>query len=170
MPDKISRRDFIIKSAAGAVISGAAISFLDLEKLFAKSAEAVVNKKGGDIIIKLSDPQNAELAKVGGSVSLDDENLLVRVSKTQFLAVNLICRHKGCTVDLTGDQFICPCHGSEYDITGKVTKGPAKLNLKTWQTYYDPDKGIVTVKMEDNSDNKTGTGSDSTKADTTKHK
>src|SRR5271157_2305794 len=147
MPDKISRRDFIIKSAAGVVIGGTVLSVLDLNNLFARSSKANINKIDNDIIIKLSDPKNADLKNVHGSVLLDDENILIRISKEQFLAVNLICRHKGCTVDLMGDQFICPCHGSEYDITGKVTHGPAKANLITWPTLYDPDKGTVTVKL-----------------------
>jgi Rieske Fe-S protein len=168
MSGKISRRDFIIKSAAGVLIGGTALSVLDLNNLFAGSTKgSIVKISDGDIIIKLSDPKNANLKNVKGSVLLDDENILIRISQTQFLAVNLICRHKGCTVDLTGDQFVCPCHGSEYDITGKVTHGPSKANLKTWVTNYDSDKGIVTVKIGTSNDK---TGNDDTTSDTTKNK
>jgi len=170
MPDKISRRDFIIRSAAGVVIGGTVLSVLDLNNLFAGSSKGNVNKKDDDIVIKLSDPKNAELKNVHGSILLDDENMLVRISQTQFLAVNLICRHKGCTVDLTGDQFICPCHGSEYDINGKVTHGPSKANLRTWPTLYDPDKGIVTVKLGKVDDSGNELPPDSTKTDTTKNR
>ncbi len=149
MSDKISRRDFIVRSAAGAVIGGVALSMPNLGMLFANSVKGKFSRSGNDIIIKLSDPKNADLANVNGSILLDDDNILVRISQTQFLAVNLICRHKGCTVDLTGDKFVCPCHGSEYDINGKVTHGPAKANLRTWPTNYDIDKGIVTVTMSE---------------------
>jgi nitrite reductase/ring-hydroxylating ferredoxin subunit len=166
MPGKISRRDFIVRSATGVVIGSAALSFFDVQNLFAGSARGNINKAGSDMIIKLSDPKNADLAKVNGSVLLDDDNILIRISQTQFLAVNLICRHKGCTVDLTGGKFVCPCHGSEYDIKGKVTQGPSKKDLKTWPTIYDPDKGVVTVKMDedtDSDDHGSTTPSDTTK-------
>ncbi len=147
MKNEISRRDFMKRSAAGIIIGGVALTIPDIGNLFAGSSRGMFARSGDDTIIKLSDPQNSALATVGGSILLDDENILIRSSQTQFLAVNLICRHKGCTVELTGDQFVCPCHGSEYDITGKVTHGPAKSNLKTWETKYDSDKGTVTVKI-----------------------
>jgi cytochrome b6-f complex iron-sulfur subunit len=79
---------------------------------------------------------------------LDDDNILIRTSQTQYLAVNLICRHKGCTVELQGDKFVCPCHGSEYALDGKVTTGPAKTNLRTFEKIFDSDKNTVTIKME----------------------
>jgi len=102
---------------------------------------------GNDIVIKLSDSKNAPLANINGYILLDDENILIRISQTQFLAVNLICTYSKCTVELQGKKFVCPCHGCEYDISGKVTQGPAANNLKTWKTIYDTDKGTVTVKM-----------------------
>ena len=72
--------------------------------------------------------------------------MLIRTSQTQFSAVKTICTHKGCDVDISGDKFVCPCHGSEFLLDGKVTSGPAKTNLKTYETVYDSDKGTVTVK------------------------
>lgn len=147
MAGTISRRSFIKRSAMGVVVGGIALSSIDLGRLAAASKNASKIQDGDDLIVKLSDPKNSALSNVGGSVLLDDENILIRSSQSQFLAVNLICRHKGCTVELQGDKFVCPCHGSEYAIDGKVTQGPSKANLKTWETNFDADKGIVTVKM-----------------------
>jgi Rieske Fe-S protein len=146
MSNKITRRDFLIKSALGVVVGGAALSSLDVVKLFASSKPGSFYFDEKDLVVKLSDEKNSLLAKVGGCVLLDDDNVLIRTSETQFSAVNLICTHKGCTVELSGDKFICPCHGSEYAINGNVTQGPAKKNLKSYETVYDPDKGTVTVK------------------------
>ena len=46
------------------------------------------------------------------------------------------CTHLGCVpskVEPDGENFldgwICPCHGSKFDVTGRVTKGPAAENL-----------------------------------------
>jgi cytochrome b6-f complex iron-sulfur subunit len=148
MANKISRREFIKKSALGIVVGGAALSSLDIAAIAANSTRGKFTRSDGDIVINLKDPKNSDLAKVGGAIFLDDEDMLVRISQTKYLAVNLICKHKGCTVELEGSKFVCPCHGSEYAIDGKVTEGPAKKNLDTYETIYDPEKGTVTVKMD----------------------
>ncbi|MEH2066934.1 MAG: ubiquinol-cytochrome c reductase iron-sulfur subunit [Nostoc sp.] len=61
--------------------------------------------------------------------------LVVGTSKSPNLtAVNPTCTHAGCTVGWKADakKFVCPCHGSEYSIDGKVQKGPATEPLKTY--------------------------------------
>ena len=46
-------------------------------------------------------------------------------------AIRPICTHLGCTVDWNQqkNQFICPCHGSQYDSQGRVVHGPAGRSL-----------------------------------------
>lgn len=45
--------------------------------------------------------------------------------------INAVCTHLGCVVpwNASENKFICPCHGSQYDNTGKVVRGPAPLSL-----------------------------------------
>ena len=45
--------------------------------------------------------------------------------------VNAVCTHLGCVVPWNANEnkFMCPCHGSQYDATGKVVRGPAPLSL-----------------------------------------
>lgn len=45
-------------------------------------------------------------------------------------ATSLVCTHLGCSVEESNFGFQCPCHGSRYDPTGVVLKGPAKLDLR----------------------------------------
>lgn len=148
MSGKLSRRDFIKRSAVGVIAGGAILSTMNVEA-FAKTAaanKAVFRKSGDDLVVKLAD--NTALGKTGGSVKVNDEIMLIRKSETEFLAVKTICTHKGCDVELEGDKFVCPCHGSEFTMDGKVTQGPAKTNLKTFETIFDSDKGTVTIKTE----------------------
>ncbi|WIA43922.1 hypothetical protein OEZ86_010326 [Tetradesmus obliquus] len=45
--------------------------------------------------------------------------------------LNAVCTHLGCVVPWVGaeNKFKCPCHGSQYDSTGKKIRGPAPLSL-----------------------------------------
>lgn len=146
MSNKISRRNFLKTSALGVIVGGTALSSLNITKLYASSKFGRFYMDDSDLVVKLSDEKNAPLAAVNGSILLDDDNILIRSSETQFTAVNLICTHKGCTVEKSGEKFVCPCHGSEYSLGGIVSQGPAKKNLKVYETVYDSDKGTVTVK------------------------
>jgi len=145
MADKITRRDFIKRSAVGVVVGSAAISGLNLDLFAGQSAKkAVIKRSGDDIIVKIAD--NPALSTVGGSYSVTDDIMLIRRDESSFIAVSTICRHKGCTVELEGDKFVCPCHGSEYTREGKVTQGPAKADLKIFETMFDSKSGMITIK------------------------
>jgi cytochrome b6-f complex iron-sulfur subunit len=52
---------------------------------------------------------------------------LVRLQDGGFLALSRTCTHLGCAVpwDEKQQQFICPCHGSKFDLTGSVITAPA---------------------------------------------
>jgi cytochrome b6-f complex iron-sulfur subunit len=149
MSDKISRRDFIKRSAVGVIAGGAILSSLDLTALAnSPAARGVFKNAGDDTVVKLAD--NSALTKVGGSVKVSDEMMLIRKSESTFIAVRTICTHKGCDVELEGDKFVCPCHGSEFTIDGTVTQGPATKNLKIFETIFDSGNGTVTIKTSAN--------------------
>jgi ubiquinol-cytochrome c reductase iron-sulfur subunit len=55
-----------------------------------------------------------------------------RVKKPEWLIVIGVCTHLGCIpLGHQGDYggWFCPCHGSQYDTSGRIRKGPAPLNL-----------------------------------------
>lgn len=56
---------------------------------------------------------------------------LVRLPSGGFLAVSSQCTHLGCSIPWDNNQkrFICPCHASHFDITGKVLSSPAPRPL-----------------------------------------
>ena len=48
-------------------------------------------------------------------------------------AVSPTCTHLGCVPTVGGGDYggwFCPCHGSHYDTSGRIRKGPAPLNLQ----------------------------------------
>lgn len=56
-----------------------------------------------------------------------------RVQKPEWLIVLGVCTHLGCVpIANAGDYhgWFCPCHGSHYDLSGRIRKGPAPLNLE----------------------------------------
>lgn len=56
-----------------------------------------------------------------------------RVKKPEWIIMVGICTHLGC-VPLANsglyNGWYCPCHGSHYDISGRIRKGPAPLNME----------------------------------------
>ncbi|PWG79905.1 QcrA and Rieske domain-containing protein [Pararcticibacter amylolyticus] len=78
---------------------------------------------------------DSELRNVGDS-KMANGVILVRLAQTNvpasFTAVQLACTHQGFSVAYNNAQgkFICPAHGSEFNTTGGVVRGPATSALK----------------------------------------
>ncbi|XP_058449943.1 cytochrome b-c1 complex subunit Rieske, mitochondrial isoform X2 [Malaya genurostris] len=70
-----------------------------------------------------------------------------RVKNPEWLVVIGVCTHLGCVpIANAGDfgGYYCPCHGSHYDASGRIRKGPAPLNLEV-PHYEFPEDGLVVV-------------------------
>jgi 3-phenylpropionate/trans-cinnamate dioxygenase ferredoxin reductase subunit len=69
----------------------------------------------------------------GGIVDVDGEKVAAyRDGEGGVHAVSPICTHLRCVVGWNGQDrtWDCPCHGSRFDVEGKVVRGPAKRNLE----------------------------------------
>ena len=89
------------------------------------------------------------LANVGGAARVDSNAglfLISRTSDTTFTVIDGTCTHEGCTITgATSSQFVCPCHGSRYSLTGQVQEGPAKANLRQYaNTFAD---GVLSIAV-----------------------
>jgi cytochrome b6-f complex iron-sulfur subunit len=62
-----------------------------------------------------------------------------------FLALSRTCTHLGCSVpwDEEKNQFVCPCHGSTFTLTGEVLTAPAPRPLDFYPVRIE--NGIVKV-------------------------
>ncbi len=65
--------------------------------------------------------------------------VLFRGNDGKFRAVLATCTHNGCEVKKTRTAFECPCHGSEYDLTGRVVGGPAPDPLEVYDVQVAGD-------------------------------
>ncbi len=59
----------------------------------------------------------------------DIEQVYVFADLDGLYAISAVCTHLGCVVNKDESGFACPCHGSHYDLDGKVVKGAAPRNL-----------------------------------------
>lgn len=84
------------------------------------------------------------------------KNIYRSIKPDYFIAIG-VCTHLGCIPTYRPDiggispdwlgGFYCPCHGSRYDLAGRVYKGvPAPLNLKIPRYMYLSDNEIIVGK------------------------
>ena len=77
---------------------------------------------------EISEAQSVNLAELKHPEKDED-----RVKKSEWLVMLGICTHLGC-VPLSDkgeyNGWFCPCHGSHYDTSGRIRKGPATVNME----------------------------------------
>ncbi len=152
--DDPSRRDFIHIAATAAAIGGVAAVAWPLidqmnpsdDTLALSSIEFDLTKvtEGQQVVVKWrSQPVfvRYRTAKEINEAVADDHKELRdpatdasrhKPGKAQWLIVVGVCTHLGCVPNFGGGDYggwFCPCHGSQYDTSGRIRKGPAPKNL-----------------------------------------
>ncbi len=88
----------------------------------------------GDRVASIRTPEAAELEPgTGGIVSLDGDTVAAfRDDDGTLHAVSPTCTHMGCRVSFNTAErsWDCPCHGSRFDVDGRVLQGPATKDLE----------------------------------------
>ena len=152
---KVKRRDFIFTAsyALGAVGVGAAAWPLidqmnpDASERALASTEVDISGiergqsitvlwRGKPVFLKRRTQEEINEAR---SVSLKDlpdpqkDEDRVKKGKDEWLVMLGVCTHLGCVpLQDKGDYkgWFCPCHGSHYDLSGRIRKGPAPTNME----------------------------------------
>jgi cytochrome b6-f complex iron-sulfur subunit len=64
---------------------------------------------------------------------------LERQDENTLTAISAVCTHAGCTIALDGptNNWLCPCHGSRFDMQGNVIAGPAARPLAHYKVMFD---------------------------------
>ena len=109
---------------------------------------------GPSVCIDLDNPATAPLSQVNGQLivvapSAAKKLILVRTSETEVVALSDICTHAGCAVHYNSSQMIlaCPCHGSQFALSGSVIRGPAVAPLRTFPVSIDTTTNTLTVTL-----------------------
>ena len=110
---------------------------------------ATIKWRGKPVFIRHRSDEEIKAAVKDDSAPLrDPETDAARAEKPEWLIVLGVCTHLGCVpIANAGDYhgWFCPCHGSHYDMSGRIRKGPAPLNLEvpTYRFIEDDTKLIL---------------------------
>jgi ubiquinol-cytochrome c reductase iron-sulfur subunit len=166
-----TRRDFLYLAAAGmgavgvgcvawplldtmnpsAEVLALASTEVDLGPI-AEGQRITVTWRGNPVFIDHRTPEQIEQARdVEVSELPDPQTDADRVEQPEWLIVIGVCTHLGCVPlgQKTGQSrgefggWFCPCHGSHYDTSGRIRKGPAPLNLPVPPYQFTDDSTIV---------------------------
>ena len=168
--DGVKRRDFLFVAAGGFGAVGAAAVVWPLvdnlnpsaDVLALSSIEVDISKvqvgqsirvkwRGKPVFIRRRTKiEIEEAAKVQDSDLPDRQADASRVKKPEWLIVVGVCTHLGCVplgqkvTDPRGDYggWFCPCHGSHYDTSGRIRKGPAPKNLSVPDYVFLSDTNV----------------------------
>jgi ubiquinol-cytochrome c reductase iron-sulfur subunit len=113
-------------------------------------ALAAISEIGDDILRDVDSQEASQPAYVNGSAR-------TLAGKEEYLILVGLCTHLGCAplyrpdvgaADLGGESwlggFFCPCHGSKFDLSGRVYAGvPAPKNLEVPPHMYESDNIVI---------------------------
>jgi len=157
---KISRREFFIKSASAIVVVSSSGLIGSIVTSCSSNPTDPVNTTPLSTI--QGTVVNNEIAIVLASSPIVNKNTRALVeynggngailaehnSDDTYKALSGICTHQSCLVsayDGSNSVFVCPCHGSQFDLNGNVKKGPASTKLRTYSTRVENNSLIITL-------------------------
>jgi ubiquinol-cytochrome c reductase iron-sulfur subunit len=168
----VTKRDFLkLVAGAGAAVGVGAIAWplidsmnpsrdvlalssveVDLTPIALGSGITVI-WRGKPMFVRHRTPEEIKAAqdvKLADLIDPATDASRVKAGHEQWLVVIGICTHLGCIplgnkpTDPRGDWggYFCPCHGSQYDTSGRVRHGPAPLNLGLAPYEFETDTKI----------------------------
>ena len=158
---KYNRREFFGKTFKGAAIIAIPGILSTVLESCNKNANPLnpsdisnlptINTSSNNGTISLNINSSSPLKNTGSAALVRFQSGAILVSHpsgNSFNALSSICTHQGCTIteyDSNKQDFVCPCHGSVYNSSGKVVSGPAGSPLPTYQSNYNG--GVLNVKV-----------------------
>ena len=133
---------FLKSLAPNRAVQAAATTDVPLAGIAPGSMQTVL-WQGKPVFVFHRTPEQIAKAQAQDTTStMDAEADALRVQKPEWLVVMGICSHLGC-VPMQGDEgWRCPCHGSQFDLSGRVVQGPAGKNLEVPKYRFLDDQTI----------------------------
>ncbi|MDX1580889.1 MAG: ubiquinol-cytochrome c reductase iron-sulfur subunit [Alphaproteobacteria bacterium] len=163
----VKRRDFLFVAAGGFGIIGAGAAIWPLIDQMNPSADVLalssievdlepiergqsisVNWRGKPVFIRNRTEEEIAEARSADLDALPDPQAdveRVKDGKDNWLVMVGVCTHLGCIPLGQQGEFggwFCPCHGSHYDTSGRIRKGPAPTNLEVPEYEFLSDTRI----------------------------
>lgn len=143
---RLAALKFVGSMSASADVLALATAEFELSKIEAGNT-ITVKWRGKPIFIKHRTAAEIDTAESVDVTTLrDPETDAVRVQQPKWLVLLGICTHLGCVpVSNAGEYggWFCPCHGSHYDLSGRIRKGPAPLNMEIPPYKFLSDEKIM---------------------------
>ncbi|KAB8297806.1 hypothetical protein EYC80_001604 [Monilinia laxa] len=143
---KATVQDFLVNMSASADVLAMAKVEVDLNAI-PEGKNVIIKWRGKPVFIRhrtADEIKEAENVKV--ETLRDPQSDADRVKKPEWLVMVGVCTHLGCVpIGEAGDfgGWFCPCHGSHYDISGRIRKGPAPLNLEVPEYDFAEESSLV---------------------------
>jgi thiosulfate dehydrogenase (quinone) large subunit len=146
-----SRRSFVTTMAAFGVLIGFGVA---LGSVKIPSASSASSPASSAVVAGPNTPiTNTASVQVGSPVYFEYPsgypNILFKRSDGSLAAYSILCTHVCCetTYEPSANQFYCPCHGSVFDSSGRVLRGPATSALPSIALNVDSSGNIYPTKV-----------------------
>ena len=157
--DPYSRKEFLRTAGSAALFSALGIPFIT--SCDGSTTDALEDTGGGDnngggtegitisgnqVIIDLNSSAGAPLNSSGGWLLISDAKVLaVNVDGEVIRAFTSVCTHQGCDTSwqFSNSLFTCTCHGSQFNTSGGVERGPAAENLEEFNVSRQGDNVTI---------------------------
>lgn len=137
---------FVGSMSASADVLALASAEFDTSNI-AEGSTITVKWRGKPIFIRHRTDEEIEKEEAVDIKTLKDSQTdAQRVQDPKWLIVLGICTHLGCVPISNAGEYggwFCPCHGSHYDTSGRIRKGPAPLNLEIPPYKLDGSKLLI---------------------------
>ncbi|KAL2865700.1 Rieske [2Fe-2S] iron-sulfur domain-containing protein [Aspergillus lucknowensis] len=144
---KATVQDFLVNMSASADVLAQAKVEIGLATI-PEGKNVIIKWRGKPVFIRhRTADEIKEAQEIDWKTLRDPQADEDRVQKSEWLVMLGVCTHLGCVpIGESGDfgGWFCPCHGSHYDISGRIRKGPAPLNLEVPQ-YSFPDEETLII-------------------------
>ncbi len=147
-PGTIDRKDFLkqVGTGFGAIMLMNCIQACSSSEIPDPVPPVVTGKLDFTVDINLA--ANAALKSKGGFLVNKDKSVIIaRTNDDSFIAVSSKCTHQQVEIayKAAANNFECPLHGSQFDATGKVVKGPAASALTKYNTTFTANTGVLRI-------------------------